>query len=111
MGEGTWVTPGVEASAATFALVDRLAEYARTHGHSLLELAIAGARVAAGRRLGDRGRDEPAQVAGERGRRRVAADGRRAGGDPLSDAPMEARGTAVLTDPSTSALAANAHHL
>jgi aryl-alcohol dehydrogenase-like predicted oxidoreductase len=42
MAEGTWVSPGVEASQAVFGLVDRLAAYAAERGHSLLELAIAG---------------------------------------------------------------------
>jgi aryl-alcohol dehydrogenase-like predicted oxidoreductase len=42
MTDGTWVSPGVEASQAVFARVDRLAAYARERGHSLLELAIAG---------------------------------------------------------------------
>jgi len=42
MTDGTWVSPGVEASQAAFALVDRLAAYAGERGHSLLELAIAG---------------------------------------------------------------------
>ena len=42
MTDGTWVSPGVEASQAVFARVDRLAAYARERGHSLLELAVAG---------------------------------------------------------------------
>jgi aryl-alcohol dehydrogenase-like predicted oxidoreductase len=41
LGDGTWVTPGVEASQAAFALVDRLAAFAAERRHSLLELAIA----------------------------------------------------------------------
>jgi aryl-alcohol dehydrogenase-like predicted oxidoreductase len=41
LGDGTWVTPGVEASEAAFALVDRLAAFAAERRHSLLELAIA----------------------------------------------------------------------
>jgi aryl-alcohol dehydrogenase-like predicted oxidoreductase len=42
MADGTWVSPGVEASQTAFALVDRLAAYASERGHSLLELAVAG---------------------------------------------------------------------
>jgi len=42
MTDGIQVTEQVEASANAFALVDQLEEYARSCGHSLLELAIAG---------------------------------------------------------------------
>ena len=78
MTEGTWVSPQVEASAATFALVDRLGEYARARGHSLLELAIAGLASRPGVASVIAGATSPAQVRGERGRRRLAADRRRA---------------------------------
>ncbi len=41
LDDGTWVTPGVEASEAAFLLVDRLTAFAAERRHSLLELAIA----------------------------------------------------------------------
>jgi aryl-alcohol dehydrogenase-like predicted oxidoreductase len=63
MAEGTWVTEGVEASAATFALVDRLDEFARAHGHSVLELAIAGLASRPGVASVIAGATSPAQIA------------------------------------------------
>jgi aryl-alcohol dehydrogenase-like predicted oxidoreductase len=41
MAAGTWVSPRVEASAATFAHVERLAGFAGERGRGLLELAVA----------------------------------------------------------------------
>jgi aryl-alcohol dehydrogenase-like predicted oxidoreductase len=63
MAEGTWVSDQVEASAATFALVDRLEEYAAGRGHSLLELAIAGLASRPGVASVIAGATSPAQVA------------------------------------------------
>jgi aryl-alcohol dehydrogenase-like predicted oxidoreductase len=62
MAEGTWVSPQVEASAATFGLIDRLGEYARARGHSLLELAIAGLASQPGVASVIAGATSPAQV-------------------------------------------------
>jgi aryl-alcohol dehydrogenase-like predicted oxidoreductase len=63
MSEGTWVSPSVEASATTFALVDRLCEYARGRGHGLLDLAIAGLASRPGVASVIAGATSPAQIA------------------------------------------------
>jgi aryl-alcohol dehydrogenase-like predicted oxidoreductase len=63
MTEGVHVTGQVEASARVFALVDRLDDYARSLGHSLLELAIAGLASRPGVASVIAGATSPAQVA------------------------------------------------
>ena len=63
MTEGTWVSPRVEASATTFALVDRLDEYAHSRGHGLLDLAIAGLASRPGVASVIAGATSPAQIA------------------------------------------------
>jgi aryl-alcohol dehydrogenase-like predicted oxidoreductase len=63
MADGTWVSPGVEASGQTFALVDRLARAAAAAGHSLLDLAIAGLASRPGVASVIAGATTPAQVA------------------------------------------------
>jgi aryl-alcohol dehydrogenase-like predicted oxidoreductase len=63
MVDGRWVTPRVEASAATFALVDRLAGFAAGRGRGLLDLAIAGLASRPGVASVIAGATTPAQVA------------------------------------------------
>jgi aryl-alcohol dehydrogenase-like predicted oxidoreductase len=62
MADGTWVSPGVEASQAVFGLVDRLAAYAQERGRSVLELAIAGLASQPGVASVIAGATTPAQV-------------------------------------------------
>ncbi len=61
--DGVQVTDQVEASASVFAQVDRLEEYARSSGHSLLELAIAGLASRPGVASVIAGATSPEQVA------------------------------------------------
>jgi aryl-alcohol dehydrogenase-like predicted oxidoreductase len=61
--DGVEVTPQVEASASVFAHVDALEKYARSSGHSLLELAIAGLASRPGVASVIAGATSPEQVA------------------------------------------------
>jgi aryl-alcohol dehydrogenase-like predicted oxidoreductase len=62
MAAGRWVSPHVEASAATFGLVGRLAEYAAARGRSVLDLAIAALASQPGVASVIAGATTPAQV-------------------------------------------------
>jgi aryl-alcohol dehydrogenase-like predicted oxidoreductase len=63
MADGRWVSPNVEASAATFDLVGRLATFAAARGRSVLDLAIAGLASRPGVASVIAGATTPAQVA------------------------------------------------
>jgi aryl-alcohol dehydrogenase-like predicted oxidoreductase len=82
MAEGTWVSPGVEASQAVFGLVDRLAAYAAERGRSLLDLAIAGLASQPGVASVIAGATTPAQV-----RANAAAGGWRMTAEELAAIP------------------------
>src|SRR5436305_1348644 len=62
MAAGRWVSPHVEASAATFGLVGRLAEFAAARGRSVLDLAIAALASQPGVASVIAGATTPAQV-------------------------------------------------
>ncbi len=76
MSAGTWVSPRIEASAATFALVDRLAGFAEERGRGLLELAVAALASRPGVASVIAGATTPAQVAANAaaGRWRLSAE-------------------------------------
>ena len=70
---------GREIEAERLEQVERLRAWAEAHGVTLLDVGDRRPGCGQPGRLGDRGRDEARAGARERGRRRVDADGRRAG--------------------------------
>ena len=80
-------------SDKVFDRVEALDAYARDHGHTLLELAIAWLLGASDRHERDRGRDEARAGARERGRSPVDAHG----GEPARDRRRDRRRQRCLT--------------